>query len=71
MANPFQRQHKTERRKARQAAEALGVADLPPIVMAAPVNVQTDEVIADPADNNDELPKVFGAPEPIRFKFGE
>jgi hypothetical protein len=71
MASPFQRQHKTERRKARQAAEALAVADLPPIVMAAPVNVQTTEVIADPADDDDTYPKLFGAPEPIRFKFGE
>jgi hypothetical protein len=39
--------------------------------MAGVVNVQTTEVIADPADDDDTYPKLFGAPEPIRFKFGE
>jgi hypothetical protein len=71
MASPFQRHRRAAKRNARQAAIITAALDLPTITMAGAVNVQTPEVIADPADDDDTYPKVFGAPEPIRFKFGE
>jgi hypothetical protein len=76
MANPFQRQKKIERRKARQTAETLAPAELPPIVMAAPVSVQTSEAIPEfddvhAGDDPSEYPRICCSPEPIAFTFPE